>query len=191
MRQATLFRIMIKNILYITLILITCLSACKKKQGDVVASALKISEEINKKLKDYTQKHVDDITSRASGTITGYYRDDEVKKIYAEHFTDTCRTFTEYYFDEGYLIYILRQDFKYNRPARYTEEKAKANGDSVWYDDKKTRLEISKFYFGDNKLVKWISPDSKEVDSKSIQFINKESGLWAETIVLMKELKEQ
>ena len=180
-----------KNIFYIALVLLVGFSACKKKQGDVVANALKKSEETNKKLKDYIQKHVDDITSRANGTITGYYRDDEVKKIYGEHFTDTSRAFTEYYFDEGYLILITRQDFKYNMPASYTEEKAKANGDSVWYDDKKTRLELSSFYFSDNKLVKWIAPDRKEVDAKSIQFINMESRLWAETLVLMKELKEQ
>ena len=82
------------------------------------------------------------------------------------------------------------EDYKYNKPASYTEEKAKANGDSIWYDDKKTRLEKSRFFFNENKLVKWNLPDGKEVDSKSIQFINMESRLWAETLVLMKELKE-
>lgn len=173
------------------LLAIICFSSCKKKPANVVADIMKHYQEINKKQKDYTPKHVDDITSAAGGTITGYYRDNEVKKIVSEHFTDTCRTFTEYYFDEGMLIFILRQNFVYNKPVSYTEEKAKEKGDSTWYDDKKTKMEISRFFFYENKLVKWIGPDNKEIDAKSWAFTNKESALWAETIVLMKELKEQ
>ncbi len=174
------------------LLLATALfTSCKKKPEDAVANAMKHYTEINNKQKDYTVKRVDDITSAAIGTITGYYRDEEVKKIVSEYFTDTSRTFTEYYFDDGMLIFILKQSFVYNRPRTYTEEKARAQGDSVWYDDKKTRLDISRFFFANNKLVKWFGPDNKEVSNKSWAFTNKETTLWAETIVLIKELKEQ
>ena len=177
--------------LTVLLLAITSFTACKKKPDDAVADAMKHYTEINNKQNDYKQKRVDDLTSAASGTITGYYRDEEVKKIVAEHFSDTCRTFTEYYFDEGMLIFIIQQNFVYNKPRTYTEEKAMANGDSVWYDDKKTRLDISRFFFSNNKLIKWFKPDNKEVPSNTWAFTNKETGLWAETIVLIKELKEQ
>ncbi len=177
--------------LTILLFAIVLFSSCKKKPEDAVAEAMKHYNEINNKQKDYKVKRVDDITSAASGTITGYYRDEEVKKIIAEHFSDTGRVFTEYYFDDGMLIFILKQNFVYNKPRTYTEEKATAVGDSVWYDDKKTRLDMGRFFFANNKLVKWFGPDNKEVSAKSWAFTNKEAALWAETILLIKELKEQ
>jgi len=155
-----------------------------------VANAIKRYETINNKLGDYKPKTVDDITSRAAGTITGYYREEELKKMHSEHFTDTNRVFTDYYFDDGMLVFIQQQDYVYNKPNTYTEEKAKANNDSIWYDDKKTKLDISSFYFYKNKLVKWVKPGGNEVAPATADFIDKESVLWGETVILIKELKE-
>lgn len=183
--------IAMRKILSLFLLLLICVFSCKKKEADVVADVKKKQQEINRKLKDYTQKHVDDITSPGGGNITGYYRDDEIKKILAEHYTDTNRAFTEYYFDDGMLILVLKQNYIYNKPVFYTEEKAKAFHDSVWYDDKKTRLETSSFYFNKNKLVKWAGPGNKYIPANTTAFINEESELWAETVILIKELKEQ
>ena len=166
-------------------------SSCKNKPEDILADIKKKYTGINNKLKDYTPKRVDDITSAAGGSISGFYRDDEVKKIISEHFTDTCRTFTEYYFDDGMIIFILKQNFVYNCPVFYSQEMARAKNDSVWYDDKKTRLEITRYYFNKNKLLKWVMPGNTEVDPKTAEFIDKESELWAETVILIKELKEQ
>lgn len=147
--------------------------------------------EINNKLKDYTRKQVDDITSPGGGNITGYYRDEDIKKISSQHFSDTNRVFTDYYFDDGMLIFITEQNFVYNKPSTYTEEKALAQNDSVWYDDKKTRMEISRYYFNDNKLIKWLNPDNIDVAVNTTQFINRQSKLWAEAVVALKQLKEQ
>ena len=179
------------KVIQVLLLTVFCLGSCKQKPENVIADIMKHYEKINSTLKDYKVKQVDDITSPASGTITGYYREDEIKKIESEHFTDTSRTFSEYYFDDGMLIFIIKQNFIYNRPNTYTEEVAKAKGDSVWYDDKKTRMEITKFYFSNNKLLKWVAPNDKEVPAITWAQTNKEAALWAETIVLIKELKEQ
>jgi len=157
----------------------------------VVTDVNKTRDKINKQLKDYTSKRVNDLSSKALGSIMGYYREAEVRKIYAEHYTDTNRVFDEYYFDDGMLIYVLEQNFKYNRPNTLTEEKAKANHDSVWYDDKKTKMEITRFYLNKNKLVKWILPGGKEVPPASAEFIDKEPMLWAQAALLIKELKEE
>ncbi len=178
---------------FLTLLFLSllCFSSCKRKQADILADIRKNYTEINNNLKDYTRKQVDDITSAINGSITGYYRDDEIKKINSEHYSDTCRTFSEYYFDDGMLIFIIRQNYVYNKPRTYTEEKAKANNDSVWYDDKKTRLEISRFYFDKNKLIKWLNPDNIDIPVNTAEFINMQSALWAETVILIKQLKEQ
>ena len=110
--------------------------------------------------------------------------------MHAEHFTDTNRVFADYYFDDGMLVFIQQQNFVYNMNDTLTEAKARAKGDSVWYDDKKTRLEVSRFYFYKNKLVKWVQPGGKVVTPASAEFIDKESVLWGETVILIKELKE-
>jgi len=146
---------------------------------------------INGKLKDYTRKQVDDITSPGGGGITGYYQDDEIKKVIAQRFTDTNRVFTEYYYDDGMLIFVTEQNFVYNKPNTYTEEKALANNDSVWYDDKKTVMQISRFYFHKNKLIKWLDQDNSDVAVNSAKFIDKQPELWANAVVLLKQLKEQ
>ena len=178
------------KILAALFLVLICFSSCKKKEGDVIAGIKKTSAEINKKLKSYTIKHTDDLTTRDGGSITGYYRDDEAKKIYTEHFADNGRTFSEYYFDDGLLIQIVKQEFIYNRPRSYSEEKAKENTDSVWYDDKKTKMEVYHYYFSKNKLIKWTGGDNKVISVSSANFGDKESELWAETVILLKELKE-
>lgn len=174
------------------LFLLLCItfSSCKKKTEDILADIARKYSEINTKQKDLKSKRVDDITSAGGGAITGYYKDDEVKKIVSEHFTDSCRTFTEYYFDDGMLIFVLAQNYIYNCPMSYTEEVAKRNNDTVWYDDKKTRLETSRFYFSKNKLIKWADPEN-DIPEKSAEFIDKESELWAKAVILIKQLKEQ
>ena len=169
-------------------IAVTCFSACKHKPADVIADAKKKCTGINNDLKDYTAKHTDDLTSTDPGTITGYYREEEIKKIYAEYYGKNDRTFTEYYFDDGMLICVLVQDYVYNKPNTYTEEEAIKNKDSVWYDDRKTKLEPSSFYFSNNKMIKWYDA-GKEIPPADTEFIYKQSKLWAQALILMKELK--
>jgi hypothetical protein len=180
-----------KQIISFLVLSLVLFSSCKEKKEDVLADIKEKRTKIDTKLNDYTPKRIDDLAFKGAGTITGYYNDDELKKIYAEHFGVTRRTFTEYYFDDGMVIFILKQDYVYNQPNSYTEEIARAKGDSVWYDDKKTKLEVSRFYFDDNKLIKWVNPDGTTMPVNTADFINKESELWGETIILVKQLKEQ
>jgi hypothetical protein len=173
------------------LLLLCCATACKRKPDDVVADDIKKVQKINDNINDYTLKQVDDLTAQMGGSIAGYYKDKEVKKIAAENYFDTCRTFTDYYFDDGMLIYVVEQNYIYNKPASYTEEVAKAHNDSIWYDDTKTRVEVNRFYFGKNKMVRWIAPGKKEVPITLPEFTDTESALWGKSLILLKELKEQ
>jgi hypothetical protein len=181
-----------RRILFCMMLSVVAFASCKKKHSNSVKDIkLKVTE-INNKLGDYTARQVDDLTAKGGGgNITGYFRDEEVKKIHAERFTDKDRVFTEYYFDDGMLIFVLRQDYIYNKPNTYTEEVAKANHDSVWYDDKKTKLEISRYFLNDNILIKWVNADGIDVPVNSPHFQNVQSGLWAEAAILLKQLKEQ
>jgi len=181
-----------KSFLSLVLLTFFCFSACKQKQEDILTDIKKKAEEIDGSLKKYTKRQVDDLTSLTGGNITGYYRDEEVKKVYAQHFGEKGRTFTDYYFDDGMLIFIYRQEYIYNKPLYYTEELARSNNDSDWYDDKKTQLQVSRFYFHKNKLIKWIdgADSGNDVAVNKPDFTTKESSLWAETVILLKQLKE-
>ncbi len=180
-----------KKYFAILIILFVCLASCKRKQEDIIADVKKKYTEINQKLTDYKPKRVDDLTNSGGGSITGYYREEEVKKVVAEHFTDSTRSFIECYFDDGMLIMIWKQNYVYNRTMSYTEERARANGDSVWYDDKKTKVQTNLFYFNKNKLVKWVNINNADVKPGTAEFIDMESVLWGETAILLKQLKEQ
>ena len=172
------------------LLSLVCFTACKKKHEISVKEIKQTVVKINSKLNDYTKHQVDDLTSKEGGDITGYYRDEEVKKIYAQRFGTNSRVFTEYYFDDGLLIYILKQEYLYNKPNNYTEAVAKAKGDSVWYDDRKTKLEVSRYFFNDNIMIKWVNSGGVDMPVNTPEFLEKQSSLWAETIILLKQLKE-
>lgn len=165
--------------------------SCKKKQTDAIADAKKAYQKINNQINELTKKQVDDIASPEGGKITGYYKDEEIKKMYVQHFGEKSRSFIEYYFDDGNLVYMIRQEFVYNKPNTYTEEKARAAGDSVWYDDKKTRLEVSTYYFNENNLIKWIGPGGRDVPVNTAEFVQKGPILLAEALLSMKQLKEE
>ena len=180
-----------KKLLILFVLFAVVVSSCKKKQTIVISEIKKNADKVNTDIKDYTKREVDDITSKDGGTITGYFREEEVKKIYIQHFGEKNRSFTNYYFEDGNLIYIARQEFVYNKPNTYTEEKAKAANDSVWYDDKKTKMEMSVFYLSDNKLIKWIAPGGKDMPVNSAEFTGKEPLLLAEALIALKQLKEE
>jgi len=165
------------------------ISSCKKKQGDVMADIKKKVSQIDQGLKDLSHKQVEDLSTRGGGTIIGYYDGEEVKKIRAEQFTDTCRTFSELYFDDGMLIFVLEHYYIYNKPMTYTEDVARANNDTVWYDDKKTIAQTNLYYLKSNKLFKWMR-DNSDVTVNSSEFINREPQLWTKALIFMKELKE-
>jgi len=167
------------------------MSACKKKQEDILASIKASKEKINNKLKDYSVRKVDDIVLKGTGVVTGWYNDDEVKKVITEQYEDDHRSFTEYYFDDGELIYVTSQDYLYNKPMSYTEEVARFQGDSVWYDDTKTKLEINKYYLNDNKLVKWTGPSDSDVPVNIADFTQKEPLLLAHALMALKKLKNE
>ena len=44
-----------------------------------------------------------------------------------------------------------------------TEERALKDGDSVWYDDTKTKMTTTRYYFFEGRMVKWINKDNKVI----------------------------
>jgi len=180
------------NRLYAVFILLfLVVSSCKKKQEDILANISKKTEQINAKLKEYTLKQVDDIVSVEKGVVVGYFRDEEAKKVNTQHFGEKSRTFTEYYFDDGMLIYVRSEEYVYNKPNTYTEEVARAANDTDWYDDKKTKLEINRYYFDKNKLIKWTGADKSDVPVNIADFVQREPTILAQALIALKQVNNE
>jgi hypothetical protein len=179
------------KLLIVLVFVVLAITSCKKKQGDILARIGKNTEQINSKLKEYTLKQVDDIVSEEHGVVVGYFRDDEAKKVSTQHFGANSRRFTDYYFDDGMLIFVHSEDYVYNKPTTYTEEVALAANDSDWYDDKKTKLEINRYYFNDNKLIKWTGPGSNDVPVNIAEFTQREPTILAQALIALKQLKAE
>ncbi len=178
-----------KKLITIVIVFGLFISACKKNQKEIIDSIRKEVAATNDELKEYTMRQVDDIVSPENGAITGYYRDDEVRKILTQHFGEKSRNFISYYFDDGMLIFVESRDYIYNLPTTYTEEVAKSMGDSMWYDDSKTMLDINKYYFSENKLIKWTGADTSDVPVNIAEFTEKEPVLLAGALLAIKQLK--
>jgi hypothetical protein len=178
-----------KKLFLLVFIAFSVFVSCKKKQENVLQSIRQKQEEINADLSKYTLRQVDDIISAERGIIIGYFRDEEAKKVQSQHFGKDKRSFVTYYFDDGMLIYVRSEEYVYNKPNTFTEEVARAAGDSVWYDDTKTRLEINQYFFDDNKLIKWTGPSAKDVPVNIADFTQKEPAIIAQALLALKQLK--
>lgn len=164
---------------------------CKKKPSEMITAARKVVADVDAHLHDYTYREIDDIVSKDHGVIDGYFDGKEVKKLKTQYFGEKDRRFTAYYFGDGELKYVREEDYVYNKPNYYTQKIAEEAGDSVWYDDSKTKLGVSTYYFGDNKLIKWIAPGNRDMPANSEEFKQKETEVLARVVLALQQMKEE
>jgi len=175
-------------------LLLLCLfsfSSCSHRHEDIVAFARQEKAAVNKKLNEYERRETTDQISKDYGAIVGYFDDDQPVRISTQNFGTRDRVFREYYFYKGELLLTEEQLFVYNKPTTYTEEVAKVAGDSVWYDDALTQLQQSYYYFEENKLVKWIGPDGKEVKIDSPIVFGRQTALLSKALFALTQLQEE
>ena len=143
------------------LLITLAFSSCSE---DDTTGTEKRCREIHQNLGAYKQKTLDysGVTDQG-GSISGYF--DGGKLIMASVITlgETERGTDEYFFDGENLICVQKQRFIYNRPTYMTEERALKDGDSTWYDDKKTIMKQSYFYFYEDRMVKWIDENKRSI----------------------------
>jgi hypothetical protein len=104
--------------------------------------------EIENELKGYRQVKRDlPDESAEGGELTAYFKGATLRKLSARFFGETGKALEEFYFVENELIFVLRVDTRYNKP----------NSGVV-----KNKTE-QRFYFAGGKLIRWLSPDNKDV----------------------------
>jgi hypothetical protein len=72
-------------------------------------------------------------------------------KMVATYLGESGKASEEYYFWDGKLIFVLRTEFRYDKPL----------------SGKVTAKTENRFYFGNDKLIRWIDENGKQAASDS------------------------
>ena len=92
--------------------------------------------------------------SLEGGEMIAYFDGTAIVKIVANHFGEMGRASEEYYYSNGKLIFVYRKDYRYNRPM----------------SGKVVATRESRFYFQNDRLIRWINEDGKQVAPTTDEF---------------------
>lgn len=139
----------------------------------------KLFKETQDNKSTYKKLTQDDFENASEGgQLTAYKNSTEIRLIEAAYYGHMGKFETEFYYLNNEVYFIHSKDFQYNMPP--TES---------GYDQDKTTLEESRYYFWNNKMIRWITPDGKYVDSELAEFekeSTKQSSWAAELIGMVK-----
>jgi len=96
--------------------------------------------------------------SAEGGELLAYFHGPSIMKMVATYFGESGKAAEEYYFWDGKLIFVLRTDFRYDKPL----------------SGKVARKTENRFYFSNDKLIKWIDEGAKEVASDTTAYRDKQ-----------------
>lgn len=133
--------------------------ATVKPQADPIETIRQHYASINKNVPLYrrVKKNLSGFSGEG-GELLAYFHGPSVMKMVATFFGETGKAVEEYYFWNGKLIFVFSTDNRYDRPL---------SGKIV----KKTE---GRFYFKDDKLIKWIGEEGKEVAPDSTDYASKQ-----------------
>ncbi len=110
--------------------------------------------------------------STEGGELTFYYQKDprELKKIDRTLYGEMGKSETQFFYEEGKLIYIAEKTTNYTVPM-YDES----------FDPSTSQVEEEKFYFSGDNMFLWIDPKGDWVDSKAPEVEVREDEWLAES----------
>jgi hypothetical protein len=97
--------------------------------------------------------------SGEGGELIAYFHGPSVMKMVATFFGETGKAVEEYYFWNGKLVFVFSTDSRYDKPLSGKVSKKTEN----------------RYYFKDDKLIKWLGEDGKEVASDSTEYASKQT----------------
>jgi len=153
-----------------TLTFLSLTAHCQNEQISEIKSLFK--ETLNNK-SSYQYKSVDDFeNSTEGGNLKGFYEQNELKLIEAFYYGHMGKAEQQFYVENDEVYFVFIKNFRYNAPPTVSE-----------YDDNKTRLEEDRYYFWNNKMIRWINQNSEHVNVDSDAFQDKEKDMleWIES----------
>jgi hypothetical protein len=97
--------------------------------------------------------------SAEGGELVAFFHGPTVMKMVATFFGETGRAVEEYYFWNGQLIFVFQTENRYDKPM----------------SGKVVRKIENRFYFKDDKLIKWLDENGKEVAASSAEYAPKQA----------------
>jgi len=84
--------------------------------------------------------------SAEGGELVAYFHGPSIMKMVATFYGEMGRAVEEYYYWKGELIFVFRQESRYDKPL----------------SGKVVSKKESRFYFAEDKLVRWIDENGKQ-----------------------------
>lgn len=127
--------------------------------NDPIESIRQHYETINQNVSRYraVKKNLSGFSAEG-GELVAYFHGPSVMKMVATFFGETGRSVEEYYFWNGQLIFVLSTDNRYDKPF-----------------GKVVRKSENRFYFKDDKLIRWLGEDHKEIAADSAEYAPKQA----------------
>jgi hypothetical protein len=91
--------------------------------------------------------------SLEGGELTAYFSGPRIVKITAAYFGESGRATEEYYYSNEQLIFVFRRDYTYSEPMSGKVVDTKSN----------------RFYFGSDRIIRWIDENGKAVSDSAFQ----------------------
>ena len=113
-------------------------------------------------------------TEGAEATI--YKQNKEIKLIEVKAYMEMGNAKDEYYFKDGKLFFVYTKEENYNAPPT-----------TKFFDESKIEISENRYYFIDNKLVKWLK-DKKIVPKSSKDYIKTQNQILEFSNFLLKKV---
>ena len=122
--------------------------------------------------------------STEGGHAVVYYEGHDLKLVEVVWYGETGKHQTDYYLDSMEVIFVFDQNFYYNKPIYWDENRVKETGDNEVFDPTKTTVQENRYYFNNEKLFLWLDNDKKKQDMN----LGKNLRVGVEIIIQFNEL---
>ena len=123
----------------------------------IEAQIIIIRKECNKINSDTSKFHVvnEDLDDQSTegGEIKKYYENKSLRKAQVIFYGETGKAIIEYYFLHREVLFLFRRTYYYNIPMYLKGSKI-------------SKTEEERFYFNNQKLIRWIDPSGKTAPKK-------------------------
>lgn len=148
------------------LLLLFSHSFSQKKDSAIIAIKAQYGD-IQKHLKNYDTTLMDlDGETTEGGEAIGYYHKKDLKLIKVFYYGEIGRKELEYYFNGGKLFFALEKKTAYGKPIYLDESKQEKKENHPAADIIKETVTENRYYFKNEKLIRWIDNSGKKVNLK-------------------------
>lgn len=153
-----------------------------RKEYQLIQQGLPKFETETVELEDYALEGAD---AKAYRDKTG-----NIRLIKADLFHESGKEFKNFYYQNGKLIFALYITHRYNQHTGITPEIAKQEGIEEAFDPKKTLITEDRYYFLNNKMIRWIDENKKEVKLNTNEFKDSEEEVMANSNDMLSKFKQ-